>query len=91
MCNRLDLKCVSCACAAAQQGLQEGDVSGAVTKCRGLAGREAVVGRGLPVEPALPARPHGEGPQMAHPLKSHVLEVIHRDDAGVRHAVRDPA
>lgn len=55
-------------CAAAQQGVQEGDVSGSVTLGPALAGSQAGLWRAVLVEPAVPPRCHGKIPQVAHLL-----------------------
>ena len=57
-----------CWCAAAQQGLQEGDVSGPVTVGSALAGIQAGLWRAVPVESAVRSGHHGEVSQVAHLL-----------------------
>ncbi len=67
-----------CWCAAAQQGLQEGDVSGPVTVGSALAGIQAGLWRALLVESAVRSGNHGEVSQVAHLLISR--SVVHELD-----------
>jgi hypothetical protein len=55
-------------CAAAQQGVQEGDVSWFVTLGPALAGSQAGLWRAVPVELAMRPGHHGKIPQVAHLL-----------------------
>ena len=59
-----------CGCAAPQQRLQEGDVSGALARRQDMAFSEAVVRGAVPVESAVRTCHHGESSQVAHPLRS---------------------
>lgn len=65
-----DMMTSMCACAAAQQRLQEGDVSGALARRQDMALSGAVVWGAVPVEPAVRTCHHGESSQGAHPLRS---------------------